>query len=75
VTLCATASVPQLLGRDETFPAGPSPVFLPLLDIVDATALYDTKQGLKNPDWLFDQIDSGMFPAERLQGQPVATEL
>jgi hypothetical protein len=63
--------VPQLLGRDETFPAGPSPVFLPLLDIVDATALYDTKQGLKNPD----QIDSGMFPAERLQGQPVATEL
>ena len=43
----------------------------PLLDIVDGVAVYDESQEGKQPDWSFASIDSGVFPAQRLQDVPV----
>lgn len=46
-------------------------MLVPLLDIVDGTAVYDERHADKQPDWTFDAIDSGIYPAQRLQDVPV----
>lgn len=41
---------------------------LPLVDIVDGSAVYDEQHLLKQPDWSYDPVDSASFPAQHLQG-------
>ena len=50
-------------------------LLVPLVDIVDGTAIYDENEAQKQPDWSFDEIDSGIYPAQRLQDVPVAISL
>jgi NADH-quinone oxidoreductase subunit F len=47
---------------------------VPLLDIVDGTAVFDEQDAQKQPDWTFDDVDSGTYPAQRLQDVPVDSE-
>jgi NADH:ubiquinone oxidoreductase subunit F (NADH-binding) len=49
-------------------------LLVPLLDIVEGTAVYDEQEAKKQPDWTFDVVDSGTYPAQRLQDVPVTTE-
>ena len=37
-----------------------------LLDIVDGQAIYDEEFTRKQPDWTYDEIDSGQSPVDRL---------
>lgn len=48
-------------------------VLAPLVDIVDGAAVYDERQEDKQPDWTFDSVDSGVYPAQRLQNVPLET--
>ena len=48
---------------------------VPLLDIVEGTAVFDEREAQRQPDWTFDAIDSGSYPAQRLQDVPVSTSL
>jgi NADH:ubiquinone oxidoreductase subunit F (NADH-binding) len=45
--------------------AEPEPI-LPIVDIVDGVAELDLHQLSKQPDWSYDETDSGKAPAERL---------
>jgi hypothetical protein len=45
--------------------AEPEPI-LPIVDIVDGVAELDLHQLDKQPDWSFDETDSGKAPVERL---------
>ena len=45
-------------------------VLAPLIDIIDGVAVFDENQANKQPDWTFDAVDSGVYPAQRLQGVP-----
>jgi NADH:ubiquinone oxidoreductase subunit F (NADH-binding) len=47
-------------------------VLVPLVDIVDGAAVYDEREATKQPDWTHDAVDSGTYPAQRLQDVPVA---
>ena len=38
----------------------------PLVDIEDGRAIVDDRQRAKQPDWTFDETDSGQSPADRL---------
>lgn len=38
----------------------------PLVDIADGVAIYDEHQLAKQPDWTFDETDSGQWPAQRM---------
>ena len=40
---------------------------VPLLDIIDGKAIYDETHSQKQPDWSYQTIDSGIYPAQRLQ--------
>lgn len=40
----------------------------PLLDIVDGQAVLDDSFALKQPDWSYDEHDSGLYPVQRLAG-------
>ena len=42
----------------------------PLVDILDGAASYDERHLTKNYDWSQDVVDSGQFPAQRLQDVP-----
>ncbi len=60
-------------------PFGESPsarlsTIVPLLDIVDGEAIYDEGHRQKQPDWSYAGIDSGTFPAQRLQAIALETE-
>jgi hypothetical protein len=46
-------------------------LLVPLIDIVEGTAVYDEREARKQPDWSFEAIDSGTYPAQRLQDVPV----
>ena len=48
-------------------------LLVPLLDIVEGTAVYDEQEADKQPDWTFDAVDSGTYPAQRLQDIPLAS--
>ncbi|TML08932.1 MAG: hypothetical protein E6G39_17035 [Actinobacteria bacterium] len=48
-------------------------LLVPLLDIVEGTAVYDEQEAEKQPDWTFDAVDSGTYPAQRLQDIPLAS--
>ena len=45
---------------------------LPLADIVDGAAVYSEDEAEKQPDWSYDQPDSGSYPAQRLQDVALA---
>ncbi len=47
---------------------------LPLVDIVDGRAVFDTSHRTKQPDWTHDPHDSGSWPAARLGNQPLTVE-
>jgi NADH:ubiquinone oxidoreductase subunit F (NADH-binding) len=42
-----------------------------LLDIRDGRAVYDEQHAAKQPDWTFDEVDSGQYPADRLRRHPI----
>jgi NADH-quinone oxidoreductase subunit F len=44
----------------------------PLLDIVDGVALLDDSFAGKQPDWSYDEQSSGLYPVQRLHGEPLA---
>ena len=48
--------------------ASPSePIFFaPIVDLVDTTAVVDQRLRDKQPDWTYDAVDSGQWPAARL---------
>ncbi|MEO5842754.1 MAG: NADH-ubiquinone oxidoreductase-F iron-sulfur binding region domain-containing protein [Acidimicrobiales bacterium] len=48
---------------------------VPLLDIVEGTAVFDEREAQRQPDWTFEAVDSGVYPAQRLQDVPVSTSL
>ena len=47
-------------------------LLVPLLDIVEGTAVFDEHEAEKQPDWTFDPVDSGTYPAQRLQNVPAS---
>ena len=71
--LSATASQTSIPA--ETVEAARARMLVPLVDIVDGKAVYDEREATKQPDWTFDEIDSGVYPAQRLQDVPVAISL
>jgi len=51
--------------------AGDAPAVEPLpvaalVDLVDGRAVLDDTQRTKQPDWTHDEVDSGQWPADRL---------
>ncbi|MDQ2651394.1 MAG: hypothetical protein M3Z03_17795 [Actinomycetota bacterium] len=42
-----------------------------LLDIRDGIPVYDEQHAAKQPDWTFDEVDSGQYPADRLRRHPI----
>ena len=51
----------------ETDGEAPGPMLVTeLLDIVDGQAIYDEEFTRKQPDWTYDEIDSGESPVDRL---------
>ena len=48
--------------------------FAPIVDIDNGVAVIDERQLEKKPDWTFDEVDSGKWPAERF-ANPAAVEL
>jgi len=59
----------------EVIDAARNRFLVPLLDIVEGTAVFDEHEAQRQPDWTFDAIDSGIYPAQRLQDVPVSTSL
>ena len=52
-------------------PVRPAPV-APIVDLVDGTAVLDSRQAAKQPDWTYGGEDSGQAPADRIdQGSRV----
>ena len=49
-------------------------VIVPLLDIIDGQAIYDESHANKQPDWSYTPVDSGVYPAQRLQALGLETE-
>jgi NADH:ubiquinone oxidoreductase subunit F (NADH-binding) len=52
-------------------PVDPVPIAA-LVDIVDGRAVLDEAQRTKQPDWTYDDVDSGQWPADRLDDRRVA---
>ena len=75
VAMCATAAMPARVDPEATFALSDLNALLPLVDIVDGVALYDSDHLGKQPDWSHEPTDTGSFPAQRLQGTPVDTDL
>ena len=72
IKLCnLTTMEPAHFGEKQFVAFGP---ILPLLDIVEGKAIYDESHVRKQPDWSYAAIDSGVFPAQRLQAVAVQTE-
>ena len=72
IKLCNTTTLlPPQFGET---PPGELGVVVPLLDIIDGKAIYDQSHAEKQPDWSFEQTDSGVFPAQRLQAVSLETE-
>jgi hypothetical protein len=51
---------------DRDAPATPAMLIAPLADLVDGEARLDERQRTKQPDWSHDPVDSGQWPADRL---------
>ncbi len=47
----------------------PDVLVAPIVDLADGVATLDERQAAKQPDWTFDQVDSGQWPAERLSDE------
>ncbi len=47
-------------------PASAPEVIAAVSEMQDGTALIDERQAAKQPDWTFDDVDSGKWPADRL---------
>ena len=71
VKLCATATIPTDLPPVTTTELERKHTILPLLDIVNGAAVLDENHGAKNYDWTYNDVDSGVFPAQRLQDEPM----
>ena len=59
---------PDAVGDHRTNDAkatGPE-LIAPILDIVDDRAVLDETQAAKQPDWTYDDADSGQWPAQRI---------
>ncbi len=53
-------------------PASPAWPVIPVLGFADGKAVLDTHQLEKQPDWTYDEIDSGTFPAARYSSPDAA---
>jgi hypothetical protein len=67
----ASAPTAQLPIPQDVVDEARARVLVPLVDIVDGAAVYDGREARKKPDWSFDDLDSGTYPAQRLQDVPV----
>ena len=65
LALAAQLPRPQPAVDDDGEAPGPLLV-AELLDIVDGQAIYDDEFTRKQPDWTYDEIDSGQSPVDRL---------
>jgi NADH:ubiquinone oxidoreductase subunit F (NADH-binding) len=62
----------QLAAHAERRVAPSAPVLIaPLVDLAEGQARYDERHARKQPDWSYDEIDSGAWPAARLGDTPV----
>jgi len=50
----------------EDFSAARPVLVAPIADLVDGRAVLDESQRTKQPDWTHDAVDSGKWPADRL---------
>ncbi len=72
IKLCATTIMkPPTIGEKQTVPRES---IVPLLDIFEGKAIFDETFAQKQPDWSYAAVDSGVFPAQRLQALDVETE-
>lgn len=63
----------QLAAHAQGRVAPAKPMFItPLVDLVDGQAIYEERHRLKQPDWSYDAVDSGAWPAARLGDTPVS---
>ena len=56
---------PELDGFGGDYRPAPAYLIAPIVDIVDDQAVLDERQWSKQPDWTYDEIDSGQAPAEK----------
>jgi NADH:ubiquinone oxidoreductase subunit F (NADH-binding) len=52
--------------RDKTGAPSTPTLVAAILELADGTATLDPRQALKQPDWTYDETDSGQWPADRL---------
>ena len=78
VALCATTPVlsssdapDDATGRSERVLGS---ALRPLLDIIDGVAVLDDSFAGKQPDWSYDEQDSGLYPVQRLRGPSSETD-
>jgi len=56
----------QAHARGRTGAAEPE-LIAPIVDLADGRAVLDERQAQKQPDWTYDETDSGQWPADRLE--------
>jgi NADH:ubiquinone oxidoreductase subunit F (NADH-binding) len=59
---CPDVVQDHLAGRRD---ASPAYLIAPIVDLVDDQVVLDESQWQKQPDWTYDEVDSGKAPAER----------
>jgi NADH:ubiquinone oxidoreductase subunit F (NADH-binding) len=61
--------VPDLFAAHDAVVAEPvEPALIaPIVDLVAGTATLDERQAAKQPDWSFDEVDSGKSPADQIE--------
>jgi hypothetical protein len=61
--------VPDLFAAHDTDAIEPvEPALIaPIVDLVAGTATLDERQAAKQPDWTFDEADSGKSPADLIE--------
>lgn len=52
--------------RDKTGAPSPPTLIAAIQDLVDGRVVLDANQATKQPDWTYDETDSGQWPADRL---------
>ena len=72
VARCGDLSVTRPVVPADIADAARRRLLVPLLDIVEGTAVFDAHEADKQPDWTFDAVDSGTYPAQRLQDVPAS---
>jgi NADH:ubiquinone oxidoreductase subunit F (NADH-binding) len=59
----------------QTTPGREPELVAPIVDVEDGVATLDERQGKKQPDWTYDEVYSGKWPADRLDDHREHLEL